>query len=44
VVTVWHPEATEELLRTATDRPVLSIVAETVDEAVRQFREGREKT
>jgi hypothetical protein len=38
VVTVWHPEATEELLRTATDRPVLSIVAETVDEALRQFR------
>jgi hypothetical protein len=39
VVTVWHPEATEELLRTAADRPVLTIVAETVDEAVGQFRE-----
>jgi hypothetical protein len=38
VVTVWHPEATEELLKTATDRPILTIVAETVDDAVQQFQ------
>lgn len=40
VVTVWHPDATEEAFKAATDRQVLVIDAKTADEAEQTFKAG----
>jgi hypothetical protein len=37
VVTVWHPQATEELVRQATRRRVIVIEAEDVQSALAQW-------
>ena len=42
VAVVWHPEATSELVRSATDRPVVEIRAERVEEAVDQLQRWRD--
>ncbi len=41
VVTVWHPMATPELLRAATDTPVIVLNAETVEVALEQWNRMR---
>jgi hypothetical protein len=41
ILTVWHPQATAELLRQASDRHVVHIVAETVADAITQWEAAR---
>jgi hypothetical protein len=40
ICTIWHPEATREMVEQATRRPVIEVVAETPKEALAQLPEG----
>lgn len=41
VLCVWHPEASTELVTKATDRRVVEITADTTEEALAKWNEGR---
>lgn len=42
VLAVWHPNATVDVLRAATDSPVIEIVAETAGEALAVWRQSQD--